>query len=55
MHVMYVLASEFAIKWDKFWITVSFIFLMVYCAKLNCRKRILLLMQFEKKCLRHMK
>jgi hypothetical protein len=48
MHDMYVLASEFAIEWDKFWMTVSFIFLIVYCAKLNCRKRILLLMQFEK-------
>jgi hypothetical protein len=23
---------------------------MVYCAKLNSKKRILLLMQFEKKC-----
>jgi hypothetical protein len=49
MHGVFVLASEFAIEWDKLWMTVSFIFVMIYCAKLNLRKRILLLTQFVKK------
>jgi hypothetical protein len=40
MHVVFVLASEFSIEWDKLWMIVSFIFLIVNCAKLNSRKRI---------------
>jgi hypothetical protein len=39
MHGVYVLASKFAIEWDKLWMTVSFIFLMIYGAKLNSKKR----------------